>query len=203
MNERLSGSQNGSLSNSSTGCLGHPHSTARPGMETQRSTHYQFLKPRSHSQKTVLADSRSHCTSASAAAWATWSMWRCARPSSTAWKACCPSTAPSAPCASPPAARCPASRPAAPTVAATAACHVGVITSRTRHSPQQMPAVSRVSSRPSAALSAGVPVRLRLRVLPRGSRALRRPGRRRSAVLAAAIQREVMVLHREALRRQV
>jgi hypothetical protein len=41
--------------------------------------------------------------------------------SSTAWKACCPSTAPSVRCAGPAAAPCPASRPATPTCAATAA----------------------------------------------------------------------------------
>jgi formyl-CoA transferase len=41
-------------------------------------------------------------------------------PSSTAWKACCPNTAPLARCAGRRAAPCPASRPATPTAAATA-----------------------------------------------------------------------------------
>jgi hypothetical protein len=50
------------------------------------------------------------------------STWRCTSRSSTAWKACCPSTAPSAPCAARPAARCRASRPATPTAAPTATC---------------------------------------------------------------------------------
>jgi formyl-CoA transferase len=42
---------------------------------------------------------------------ARWSTWRCTRRSSTAWKACCPSTAPSARCANPAGSACRASRP--------------------------------------------------------------------------------------------
>src|SRR6218665_2979718 len=47
-------------------------------------------------------------------------MWHGTRPCSTGWKVCCPSTAPSARCARPPAARCRASRPRTPIAARTA-----------------------------------------------------------------------------------